>query len=446
MTNDFRSVRAAAATATTAGSSLPLAASYPRTPVASYRLAGCHDCGTLQRLPSASGADLLSCAVCDAPIERTGGRSFVAAFCFAAAGLLLLVPANLLIFMTTAIAGVSRESVVGSSVVSMVARGYPELAVAIGLAASVLPLLRLGLLSAVLAAVLTDRFRPGHLQRHRRWLGPGFRCANALQTWAMADVFLLGFLIAYARLRATISVELGTGAVCFIAAALLGLLAQATLDIPAVWRRIANDRDPPPGAALLSCGGCDLLLPAALEGSRCPRCGARLRARKPNAVARAAALTVAAAILYVPANLYPMATLPIGLESIKYTVLQGAIDLVDAKLYALALVVFLASFAIPLLKLVGLSWCIASVLLRSRVHLAAKTRLYRVVEQIGRWSMVDPFVIACFVPVTQYNALIHGSAEPAVPVFTAVVLLTMLAARCFDPRLMWDAATVKKEA
>jgi paraquat-inducible protein A len=406
------------------------------------RLAGCRDCGALQRLPSLAGAgasalDALSCSVCDSSLERTTGRNLDLALASTAAALILLIPANLLPFLTTSILGVSRESVIASSATSMVSQGYPELALAFALLVIVLPLVRCGLLTAVLGAL-----RLGH---RSRWLGPGFRLACSLQTWAMADVFLLGFAIAYARLHATITVELGAGAFCFIGAAILTLVTRASLDTHAVWRAIAPDREPRASEAVIACGGCDLLLAADREGARCPRCSARLQARKPHAVARAAAFTIAAAVLYVPANIYPMATLPIGFTSVKYTVLQGVVDLMHAKLYVLALTVFVASFAIPLLKLAGMAWCIASVSLRSQRHLIAKTRLYLVVEEIGRWSMVDPFVIACFVPVTQYNALVHGSAEPAAPVFAAVVILTTIGALCFDPRLLWDSAVAARK-
>jgi paraquat-inducible protein A len=145
-------------------------------------------------------------------------------------------------------------------------------------------------------------------------------------------------------------------------------------------------------------------------------------------------------LFYIPANLLPLATLPIGLTPTRYTVLQGVIDLGQAHLWSLALLVFCASFAIPLLKLAGVSWCLVSVWRGSSRRLRAKTRLFHVVEEIGRWSMVDPFVIACFVPVMQYNALIYGRAEAAATPFAMVVVMTMLATRCFDPRLMWDAA------
>ena len=135
-----------------------------------------------------------------------------------------------------------------------------------------------------------------------------------------------------------------------------------------------------------------------------------------------------------------MATLPIGFTPTAYTVIEGVRDLIRNGLFGLALLVFCASFLIPVLKLAGISWLIASVLRRSGRGLVGKTRLYRVVDEIGRWSMVDPFVIGCSVPVMQYNELVSGRAEAGATAFAAVVILTIIAAQCFDPRLIWDAA------
>ncbi len=393
-------------------------------------LLGCPNCGTLQRIPPAASFDVLDCAACGTGIDRLTGRSVTAALACAAAAFLLLIPANLLPLMTTSLVGVSRESHLGSSARVMFERGYPELGLAIGLMVVVLPLLRFGLLTAVLGAL--------RLGRRPAWLGRVFRYDETLQTWAMADVFLLGFVVAYERLDQTLPVLIGTGALCFVAAAILGLFTRATLDRGAVWRAIAPDRPVSAGEAVLVCRGCEQTLPAACEGGQCPRCQTRLRRRIPDSLVKTGALVIAAALLYLPANVYPIATLPIGLTSVKYTVIQGIIDLFESKLYGLAGLVFVASFAIPFLKVVAVAWCVVSVLRRSRRRLVAKTRLYRVVDEIGRWSMVDPFVIACFVPVTQYNTLVHGSAEAAAPAFTAVVILTMIATRCFDPRLLWD--------
>ena len=394
-------------------------------------LSGCLDCGVLQRRPAAPRAGVVRCVACRSVLERTRGRSLAAAFCCSLAALLLLVPANLAPFLTTSVLGVSRQSVLVSSASSMLQDGWPLLALFIFAFVVVAPFLRFGLLSIILGALQLGRRPP--------WLGRGFRWANLLQTWAMPDVFLLGLAVAYARLRASISVDVGVGAMCFIGAGVLALFTRATLDKGAVWQAIAPQ--PPTDARhSLSCTGCDWLAPLDQAGASCPRCAARLHARKPEAVGRATALSLAALLFYLPANLLPLATLPIGITPTKYTVLQGVIDLAQAHLFGLALLVFCASFAIPFLKLAGLGWCLLSVLRRSGRGLRPKTRLYHVVEEIGRWSMVDPFVIACFVPVMQYNALIYGRAEAAATPFALVVVLTMTATRCFDPRLMWDAA------
>ena len=308
---------------------------------------------------------------------------------------------------------------------------WPLLAIVIGLFAIALPLVRFAMLSLVLGLV-TLGARPS-------WLGAVFRVSNQLQTWAMPDVFLLGLWVAYARLSATVSTTLDPGAICFIGAGVAALFTRAALDKPAVWRAIFHDTPTGTGLARIACPSCELVV-ACADGDRCPRCAARINARSPGAVPIAVALTLAGLILYFPANLYPIATIPIGLKPTAYTVLGGVIDLLQAHLFGLALLVFAASFAIPFFKLLGLSWCIFSVLARSRRWLPAKTKTYRVIEEIGRWSMVDPFVIAVFVPVTQFNAAISSSADAAAPFFTTVVVFTIIAAKAFDPRLMWDAA------
>jgi paraquat-inducible protein A len=175
----------------------------------------------------------------------------------------------------------------------------------------------------------------------------------------------------------------------------------------------------------------------------CPRCHATVTARKKNPYSRSMALLLAAGLMYLPANIYPIATIPINLRPTSYTVLGGVIDLVRSHLLGLAALVFTASFTIPLLKMLGLAWCASSAMCGSRRFLVAKTRVFRVVEEIGRWSMVDPLTISCFVPVLQFNALIDGHAEPAVVPFSAVVILTTLAVQFFDPRKMWDVAEQK---
>ena len=383
-------------------------------------------------MPQPQPRTVVTCVTCANTLERTHGRSVSGALACSAATLLLLVPGNLLTFLTTSALGISRHSVVASAAGAMLKDGWPFLALAILLFAVVFPLVRFALLTAVLACV--ERRDP------RPWLGRAFRYATELETWAMPDVFLLGLAVAYARLADSIAVHLGTGALCYIGAGVLALFVRATLDKAEVWRRIESDHEIALGTSTVGCTACDQLHPIDHAGRPCTRCGKTLRGRQLESVPRALALTLAGVLLYIPANLWPIATLPINYQPLKYTVFGGVVDLVTAGLIPLALLVFTASFAIPILKLAGLGWCIASVLRRSDRHLVAKTRTYRAVEEIGRWSMVDPFVIACFVPVMHYNSLIYGRAEPAAVPFTGVVVLTIIGAKQFDPRLMWDAA------
>ena len=406
-------------------------AALPGRPAA-MSLVACLDCGTRQEVPAPQPHTIVPCVRCRNTLERTHGRSISGALACSMATLLLLVPGNLMTFLSTRALGISRHSVVASAATAMLKDGWPFLALAVLLFAVVFPILRFGLLTAVLVAVERQRRPP--------WLGRAFRWANDLATWSMADVYLLGLAVAYFRLAAAINVSLGPGAVCYILAGTLSLFVRATIDKPEVWRRIAPDRECPPDQPTVACFHCEQVHAAECEGQPCSRCAYTLRQRKLFSIPRTVALTFAAMLLYIPANAYPIATLPINYHPLKYTVLQGVIDLVDAGLLGLAALVFTASFAIPILKLVGLGWCVQSVLRRSNTRLVAKTRVYRVVEEVGRWSMVDPFVIGCFVPVMHYNSLIYGRAEPAAVPFTAVVVLTIVSAKTFDPRLMWDAA------
>jgi paraquat-inducible protein A len=391
----------------------------------------CPACATIQWAPAA-GHGIVSCGVCRSDLESGVGRTFDAALAAASGTFLLLIPANGLVFLQTAIAGTTRHSYLISGSLELWREGWPALALVLGAVLVVLPFFRFGLLALVLGCLRLG-WRPP-------WLGRAFRIADLLQVWAMPDVGLLALWIAYTRLAATVPTDFGAGACCFIGAGLLSMVTRATLNKAAVWRAIAGQAPVDPQTPLVSCDACRLLAPADCVSAPCPRCAAPLHPRRPGSVRRAAAFTLAALLLYLPATLFPMATIPIGLEPSSYTVLEGVKDLFEARLWGLGLLVFSASFAIPLLKLLGMSWFVGSVLSRSGRWLLPKTRLYAVVEEIGRWSMVDPLVIALFIPVMQFNAKLYGRAEPAATAFCAVVVLTMIATRLFDPRRLWDAA------
>ncbi|MCB1764949.1 MAG: paraquat-inducible protein A [Candidatus Competibacteraceae bacterium] len=171
---------------------------------------------------------------------------------------------------------------------------------------------------------------------------------------------------------------------------------------------------------------------------RCPRCGATLHARKPNSLARTWALVIAAFIFYIPANVLPIMTVTSLGKTQSDTIMSGVAYLLLHGMWPLALLIFFASVVVPLLKLVILVYLLISVQLRSRWRPRDRTRLYRITEAVGRWSMVDIYVVTILVALVHLGNLATIRAEVGAVFFGAVVVITIFAALTFDPRLIWD--------
>lgn len=195
-------------------------------------------------------------------------------------------------------------------------------------------------------------------------------------------------------------------------------------------------------AGLVSCGTCRLTsrLPCGSAGLPvCPRCGAALHARKPNSLSRTWALLFSAALLYIPANLLPI-TLSSSLGATQAdTILSGVIFFYEDGSPFIALIIFTASVFIPIFKIVTLGYLLLSIQLRWFSRPRHRTRLFRTIDLIGRWSMLDVFVITLMIALVKLGALANLDAGPGGHYFAAVVIITMFAANSFDPRLIWDA-------
>lgn len=189
---------------------------------------------------------------------------------------------------------------------------------------------------------------------------------------------------------------------------------------------------------LASCHGCGLLSRAG-HGGRCPRCGSPLHGRKPHSIARTWAYLIAAAILYLPANLLPIMETRSLFGAQQDTILSGVVYLWHSGAWYLALVVFVASILVPMAKILSLLLLLLSVQLGARWQPRERTRLYRLVELVGRWSMLDIYVVTLLVALVQLDALASIQPRAGALAFGAVVVLTMAATASFDPRLIWDA-------
>jgi paraquat-inducible protein A len=189
---------------------------------------------------------------------------------------------------------------------------------------------------------------------------------------------------------------------------------------------------------LVACHRCHRLSRLALARAECPRCGAALHSRKPNSIARTWALVLAAMVFYIPANVLPV-THTTSLGAVQSdTIMSGVIYFIHSGSWPIALVIFIASVFVPLLKLLILSGLLLSVQRRWQWRPVDRTRLYRLTEVIGRWSMLDIYVVTILVALVNLGALATIEAGPGAVFFAGVVVVTMLAAESFDPRLIWD--------
>jgi paraquat-inducible protein A len=197
---------------------------------------------------------------------------------------------------------------------------------------------------------------------------------------------------------------------------------------------------------LQSCHGCGLLSRPApgVEDGRCPRCDEELVFRKPRSLERTLAYLIAAAACYIPANLLPVLTTNTAGGSESDTIMQGVVLLWSPTGWPLSLIVLFASIMIPSAKIVALLYLVITVKRGSIQNNAQRVRLYRMVEIVGRWSMVDVFVDTFTVSLIQLQPLMSVEPGPGLLFFAAVVVLTMLAVESFDPRLIWDSAGAKE--
>ncbi len=413
---------------------MSLALASPATSPA-QRLRECPECGLFQHMPAMPRRAVARCTRCAAVLRRRHVDPTGRALALALTGLLLFALALSEPFLDVDVRGLDRTMTLLSGPLALEESGFWPLAVAVLVTTLAAPLGRLLALAYVLGGLRLAR-PPRHLYAVFRW-------SEWLDTWAMAEVFLLGVFVAYTRLIAIARVEVGVAVYALGGLALATAAADSVLDREAIWLGLEGrgiTAGHAAGAASGSPFGCDScgLVSTALHA--CPRCGARARRRKPDSVPRAWALLGAAAILYIPANLLPiMQVTNLGRVQTD-TILGGVGELMDAGMWPLAALVFFASITVPLMKLIGLSWLLLRTRWQARHGLRQQTALYRVVDSIGRWSMIDVFMISILTALVRMGLLVSIRPGPAAVSFCAVVVLTMLAAASFDPRLMWDAA------
>jgi paraquat-inducible protein A len=400
----------------------------------------CPDCGQLNKLPQAKAGAIVACCRCGRTLRRVHHNSLEKGLCFALAGFAFYMLLALSPLLDVSLYGRYRSNTLdtGPSVFSNQQLWFLGALVVVTTIA--MPFIKLVL---TLAVTIGLRLRqPPHI------LADCFRWAREVTKWSMLEVYLLGFLVAYTRLHALVIIHIDVAVYALIGTILACTAMDAALDSEAVWdemerKGIITQADVEPGQPLLGCEVCHAVS-RPKPHAHCHRCGAKLHARKPNSLSRTWALAIGAIIFYVPANYFPVMVITRLGQTTDHTIVDGMLEFVQAGLWPLALLVFIASIAIPMIKLLALGFMLVETHRKSATGLLLRTRLYRLVEFIGRWSMVDVFMLSVLIGLIRFGQMIEIRPGLGAPCFAAVVVLTMLAVDSLDARLMWDAANKNK--
>ncbi|WP_424780264.1 PqiA/YebS family transporter subunit [Onishia taeanensis] len=419
---------------------LPVQEGPPEAHMSRRRLRACHECDWLVRLPPLHRGQSADCPRCGHTLSTRHYRPAQRSLALAIAALLALIMAISLPFVSFQISGIGNRIVLTQTATSLIGMHQPLVAIGVVLTTIVLPMvyllsviwLQIGLLRRTLLPASRDIAR----------------ALSHLHPWMMADVFIIGALVSLIKIAGMAEVSLGLAFWAFCCFALLLLLTTQSLDADWMWFSLVGEPAAPEGVVtgaraspqgLTGCPTCGLVNRLDADGNgRCRRCGERLHARLPYSLQRTWALLAAATLLYLPANLYPiMITTSLG-HTEPSTIIGGVITLWQHGSYPIAAVIFIASILVPVSKLIAMAWLCLRVPRSDDLQGVSRTRLYRITEFVGRWSMVDVFVVAILVALIRAGNLMSIAPGPAALAFGAVVVLTMLSAMAFDPRLIWD--------
>ncbi len=397
----------------------------------------CHDCDLIHLIGPVPENGTARCSRCGAVLLHHKPRSLERVLALTLASLVLFVVANAYPFLEFKMGSLVRETMLITGIHGLYVQGEWPMATVVSLTTIVVPVLQMICLLYVLI--------PLKMNRVPRKANKVFLWSLYLKPWGMVEVFLFGILVAYVKLAKMATIVPGIAAFSFMALVIVLTASMAAMDEHLIWARIpvkaglahAHTAD----ALLISCHRCHLLCRGDALNRRpmkCPRCGASLHRRKPNSISRTWALVVAAVIFYIPANVLAITVVTSLGSKQADTIISGVIYFLLHGSWPIALVIFAASVCVPMLKIGSLVYLLISVQLKSRWRPGDRTRLYRITEVVGRWSMIDVFVVTILVAMVNLGALAAIDAGPAAIYFCAVVIITMFAAMSFDPRLIWD--------
>ena len=400
-------------------------------------LIACHDCELVQKIPAVPLKGTVRCVRCGAVLYKRKPDCIESTLALALAGIVLFILINTFPFISFSMAGKLEETTLITGIRVFFAQGWWHVGLLVFLATFIAPAIQLLGLIYILLPLKFGILAPG--------LPRALRTLQATAPWSMIEIFMLGIFVTVVKLTKDGELTYGISLYAFMAFTFVIAAIITTFDPHQIWARWDAARKISATCrlgtgGLISCRTCHLLCGGLELSSRlkCPRCGAPLLRRKKFSISRTWALVITAAIFYIPANVFPITNIISFGDQKTDTILSGVIFFIREGMWHLALIIFTASIMVPLVKLAILSFLLISVQRGSTWRPKDRTRLYRITEAIGRWSMVDIFAITVLIALVNLGQIATVKVEDAAIYFAAVVVITMFAAMTFDPRLIWD--------
>lgn len=415
----------------------------PRTYV--HDATACEECDLLIPATPLAVGQASCCPRCGHTLSRYLPDQELRPIAYGFAALIMFVLANAFTFMSFSSKGIGQEMTFIQCISTLVDEGYLFLGAVLSLTLIGLPLIYIGSIMLVLWRVDKDL--------HSKALRSLGRLLCQIKPWLMVDVFLVGVLISLVKLMGMADIKMGLSFWAFVGYTVLLVKMISSLDTMWLWQRLLGPTDAcgvdeTTDASAMESGltGCHICGALSKAGShRCSRCGGHLHDRKPGGLNRTWALLITSSILYIPANIYPiMDTVFLG-DDTPSTILGGVVLLWAMGSYPIAAVIFFASVVVPLVKILALFWLCYAVQNGHAASPLRKLKLYRMTEFVGRWSMIDVFVVAILAGLIRLDNLMTIYPGPAAVAFAGVVLITMVAAMSFDSRLIWDLQQGERE-
>ncbi|MBL4829256.1 MAG: paraquat-inducible protein A [Aliivibrio sp.] len=386
----------------------------------------CHGCDlTVEQAEVLSGY-VSSCPRCGTTLQRGKSVNLNGNLAIAVAALLLFIPSHFFPLMTIDLFGVMIPATLPSGTITLMTDGFPLLGLLILLCSSIAPFL---VCSSVLTAHWATRYNKFLMFKYSMFLIERFR------GWVMLDVFLVGLAISAIKMLDVADIYVGTGLSGLILLQLVTSLLLTRIHIQQYWNNWQAHATQSNDAIDMHCLHCHLSQP---HNSHCIRCHTKLIHRKKHSVQKTWACLIAATISLFPANFFAISIFFNHGKRVEDTIFSGVVSLIRDDMSGIAAIIFIASIIVPVTKILGLSYILLCIQFKRSVFHRQRMFIYSAVKWIGKWSVMDLFVISIMMALIDRGQILDFTPGSGAIAFAFVVVLTMLATESLDSRLIWE--------